>query len=138
VGYFVEEHGHFKPVAFVSDCTYRHEAFIKKGVNIEEVMNDKGESIHTLYNASIQREDETIRYAGTLEERIEAQEAHGRKYIKSVKKGIGLVLETVSTIDELYEPLIKRIFTWKNILYAIIVIFGIIIFLQFVMGVKLF
>lgn len=137
---FVEEHGQFKPVAVMGDCTFRHQRFIKGNGELKTADTEisDNELNDMLYKASLGREAELIKYAGTLEERIEGDERHARKYHKSVTDGINTILEAIHVWDELEVPLIQRIFTWRNIVYALIIIGAIVIFLQFFMGVKLF
>jgi len=136
---FVEEHGRFIPVAVMGDCSFRHHQFMKKDGELltPEEQENEGDLTKMLYQASIQREEELVKYAGTLEERIEADEKHARKYYESVGKGIGTILKAIHVWDELEVPLIQRIFTWRNVVYAIIIVCAVVLFLQVVMGVKI-
>jgi len=136
---FVEEHGRFIPVGVMGDCTFRHAQFLKGDGELmapeESVSEENLDKL--LYQASLGREEELAKYAGTLEEVIEADHKHARKYYKSVDQGINTILESIHTWDELEKPLIQRIFTWRNIVYAIIIVGAVLLFLQLVMGVKI-
>ena len=127
----VQEKGVFFPVGVIGDCSHRHRDFMSGNGELEAPVMSNKEKSELLYKAALQREGEATRYAETLEQRIEEHETHARKYKDSVSKGFNTIFGAIHTWEEVELPLVKRIVTWKNIVYAVLLIGGIFAFLYF-------
>ena len=127
---WVNEKGEWKPIGVINDCSLNYAKALER-----RVPNPSKDSYFTQlaqeelkYHNTLITLEETRNYVVTLEEKIEADATHARKYKDSVAKGLDTILDAVHTWDELEEPRWKSIFKftfWLKVLVVILIILGI-------------
>jgi len=136
---YPEERGMFRPVGVVGDCTFRHKQFMNNGDEagkgiVGKPTLTKDETYQMRWAAKCQEFDELYDHSQTLESKIVALQNVSRKFQKSVRDAISTILSSIQTWDELQPSWSERIFQWKNVLYAAILIIGALALARFIFG----
>ena len=136
---YLEDGGVFKPVGVVSDCTFTHREFMNNGEESNKGIVGKptlsqDETYQMLWASKCQEYDELFDHSQTLEAKITALQNVARKFQKSVRDAISTILDSIQTWDELKPSLAERLFKWRNVLYAVLLVVGLLAFARIFMG----
>ena len=127
----------YVPVGVIADCSFRHEQFLRNngGSDVENAEMHTGEMYELLFNAIRERYDDLYRHTETLEDAHETVlNQKGPQIKKATDHVMSSARQRVHLITDTSEPLLQRIFKWKNIAYVILIVLGFIVFARFVMG----
>lgn len=133
---WVRENDEWKPIGVLLTAHNYDMALKDSKVPKDGLMAYEGDLNWMLYKNSLKREDEQAQYTSTLEQAHEvALKQQGKGFKKQVDDSLEAIRSRVSRIQDVREPLWKKVFNFKTLAKALIVIFAVWAFLHFALGV---
>lgn len=127
--------GIMEPVCLINDCYHQYEEMLKNSKKIQMSDFKNVERLQMLLRDSKKARLGLMRHDRYLEESLDEVMKEGSKDLKKiVDDRMGAVRGRVHTIMDTEEPLIRRVFTFKNLFKAVLLIGIVLIITHFFFG----
>lgn len=134
VGWTVKE-GQIEPVCLINDCSLRYDTMMENSKKVPIGKISQLEKITMLWRAGRKREMGLLQHDAYLEDTVDQLMKEGSPDLKSVVDDrMGAVRARVHTIMDTQEPLLKRVFTFRNIMKGVVIVTVLLLVGHFLFG----